>query len=165
MEDNLFYIPNVLNLDFSLKKINSALTNQIKAIIQRQYSEKIQNLWRQFLDLSFQVEQSLPLAVKRKEEYLISDYIKIMDFKCISRGNLLGEQLVDYLNVIHFLCGISCFVLFNIFSFFTLNELSDVIRTCNLEGHKLLLIESREPKYSLKYEKRIIIDEDLCEIY
>lgn len=165
ISDNIVVITDFFDLDFSLKTLNSALNAVVKSTLTNNYLDDIHKLTEYISELSFSIESNLPLQVKHKDEYSVSDLVKILDFHCSSSEEDTLGQLVDYISLHKKLLGINCFVLLNAFEVLDKNDFEALIHTCRLEKLGILFLESRIPEFELTEEKRIIIDKDLCEIF
>lgn len=73
------------------------------------------------------------------------------------------EKILDYMELVREFDGDKLFVFVNMRSFFEDNEIEEFFDSAILHKYNVLLIESMEHK-RLKNEKRLIVDEDLCEI-
>lgn len=73
----------------------------------------------------------------------------------------LPEKIIDYMELVREFEGERLFIMVNVRSYFTDEEMASFIETAINHGIKILLLESTErPK--LKNEIRLTVDKDLC---
>lgn len=89
--------------------------------------------------------------------------IKAMGISIADDYSSLAEKLLAYMELTRDLLNKKLFILVNVRGFIPFHELQRLVDTALLREHKLILVDYIEyPK--LNQEKRLIIDEDLCEI-
>lgn len=165
IEKELFIIMDLLNPDFSGKKISLALNQSVKRIASRvDFDEPVREIACKIQNLAFLLEQDLPDSVSHKEEIGVAELIKILEFKCVNQSDSLVETIVDYMDLLAGLCGITAFILVNANVYLDISEINSIAHDCVMKKRSLLFIEPFAPQKSLAYETRIVIDKDLCEI-
>lgn len=75
----------------------------------------------------------------------------------------LGEKLIDYFELVTEYDKVKLYLLINLRSYISDDEAENFIETVISRGYQVLMIESSEHPL-LKYEKRYIVDANLCEI-
>lgn len=93
----------------------------------------------------------------------ISNVLKMAGLHFVEEYKNQLEKLIDYMSLIREYENEKLFILVNMRSWFSDDEMDLFIRTALVHKYRLLLVDNKE--YSrLSSEKRIIIDQDLCEI-
>jgi len=77
--------------------------------------------------------------------------------------DLLGEKLIDYFELVYSYDKEKLFILVNLRSYICDKECNLFMETVLNHGYHIIMIESHEYD-RLEFEKRYIIDKDLCEI-
>ena len=93
----------------------------------------------------------------------VSNVLKMAGLHFVEEYKNQLEKLIDYMSLIREYENEKLFILVNMRSWFSDDEMDLFIRTALVHKYRLLLVDNKE--YSrLSGEKRIIIDQDLCEI-
>ncbi|MDY4611076.1 MAG: type II-A CRISPR-associated protein Csn2 [Sphaerochaetaceae bacterium] len=166
LSDHLIIITDIFHLSFDQKKITTKLNSELKALLVSETCfEEAGILSSKLLDFAGTLEQLLPYPLCHTDTIDLGSLLKLLAFQCRSNQETLIEKIVDYMKILHDLCGISCFIFVNLKTLFTSNELESFIQTCFLEKHHILFIESTVRKKCRKEEIYVIIDNDLCEVF
>lgn len=89
--------------------------------------------------------------------------IKAMGISLADDYTCLEEKLLVYMELARDFLNKKLFILVNIRGFISLQNLQQLVDTALLREHEIILVDQVEyPR--LKQEKRLLIDEDLCEI-
>ncbi|MEA4977002.1 MAG: type II-A CRISPR-associated protein Csn2 [Methanomassiliicoccaceae archaeon] len=102
--------------------------------------------------------------LKVTDEINISNILKSLGVKFIISGESLLESICDYLAVVTKYSKIKLFIFVNIKSYLNSEDLSLLYDHISYQKQKVLFIEGCD-SHSLKGERIIIVDEDLCEIH
>ena len=89
----------------------------------------------------------------------------LINFRPTVSFDSLVEKAVERMKLLHEICNISVFVLVNAFSYFTNDEIYNLIEEANLEKHNLLFIDSTDRQGTELSLVKVIIDKDGCEIF
>ncbi|MGN0504388.1 MAG: type II-A CRISPR-associated protein Csn2 [Ruminococcus sp.] len=91
----------------------------------------------------------------------IGSVIKASGIEICDEYNSLGEKIIDYLELVQEFVGKKLFVTVNLRSYISDKEAELFMQTALLHEFNVFMIENCEHK-RLSYEKRLIIDADLC---
>lgn len=94
-----------------------------------------------------------------------NDLIKALGFQVNTVYDTPLEKIAEYLSLFSEICKVKGFILLNLMSFFSLEEINLLIEDSQKKGISLLLLESRvvEDFKPIKAAKIILIDSDKCE--
>lgn len=97
------------------------------------------------------------------EKLSMQSVIKAMGISLVDDYSCLEEKLLAYMDLVRDFLGKKLFIFVNVRGLIPYHNLQKLVDTALLREHELLLIDNAVyPK--LKQEKRLVIDEDLCEI-
>ena len=153
------FIPFEINKKSHLNKIISELEK--KAISNEFYAQTVDLMGRfekLLTDISFDLSCDLNYTKIDIGALIKSAGVEINpDYTC------LAEKIIDYFELVTEFETVKLFVTVNLRSFISDNEASEFMKTALSHEFNLIMIESSEHSL-LPYEKRYIIDADLCEI-
>lgn len=97
------------------------------------------------------------------EKLSMQSVIRAMGISLVEDYSCLEEKLLAYMDLVRDFLGKKLFIFVNVRGLIPYHNLQELVDTALLREHELLLIDNAAyPK--LKQEKRLVIDEDLCEI-
>lgn len=165
IHDRMVVITDPLNVDPSNKRVSNAITQQIKdLIISSDFFKEANDLVAHMERFADSVEDSCRLNVFH-QDYEIANLYKILDIHLQVEFENELERVLEYMNVLHDVCGIDCFVFVSMFCYFNQEELSTLVREAIANKHNLLFIEGLEPSSVPEQTRKVIIDKDLCQIF
>ena len=97
------------------------------------------------------------------DKITVQQLLKSVGISIILESEKLTELLYSYMQLVREFIADKLFVFVNLRSFVSQRELQLFVDTVIMHGYKMLLFDNRDYPV-LKGEKRIIVDEDLCEI-
>ena len=106
----------------------------------------------------------MPYLLQCNQEGNVTDLFKQLDVKFETNPENLLEKLIDYICVISEVFGKKVFVLVNMKSYFTKDELNMLYKKMFYEKIYLLLIENHDNNDIIEEERVTIIDKDMCVI-
>lgn len=166
LSEHLTLVTDIFNISFDQKRITTKLSSELKSLlVSENCFEETGFLTSKLLEFAETLEQLLPYPLCHTENIDLSSMLKLLAFQCRSDQETLLEKIIDYMKVLHDLCGISCFVFVNLKTILTREELESLIQTCFFEKHHVLFIESTVREIYIKEERCVIIDNDLCEVF
>ena len=95
-------------------------------------------------------------------EYDVSSILKAVDFKFKYDYMSIAEKIIEYMLLVREFENDKCFILVNLRNYINNNEINDFYKTVLYNKLKVLIISANDYPCS-EYEKKIIIDKDLCE--
>ncbi|MGI6687498.1 MAG: type II-A CRISPR-associated protein Csn2 [Christensenellales bacterium] len=93
----------------------------------------------------------------------ISALLKAAGVQLETDQSSLCAKVLDYMELVEEFDGQKLFITLNLRAFVSEEEIGSYMETALGRGHSLLMIENRDYR-RLSCEKRLVIDEDLCEI-
>ena len=99
------------------------------------------------------------------EQIDVSNLLKLIGFSVRTEYENDFEKILEYMNVVHDVCGIDDFALVSFFSYFSIDEINILVSDASANKHNLLFLESNQPTFIPAETKMIIVDKDGCEIY
>ena len=126
-------------------------TNEVLANINR-YSEKVKDAF------------TYPITNSEAEA---AGLIKLLNFSLAYDYENELEKLLEYMNMMHDICKVPAFVILNLFSYFSIDEVRTFCNEARLHGHSVLLVDSNlsVSEQSLEFLRKIIIDVDGCQLF
>lgn len=153
------FVPFDINQKSLLSKIYTAIEKE--AVNENYYlrtQELLQNMENYILDLAF----VLPCDVYCSK-LNIGNIIKSLGLLLQKENYSLIENLLDYMDLTCQLDREKLFVFINLRSYLDDEEMECFFKTAKKHDFKIFLVDNCE-KRKLNFEKRLVIDEDLCEI-
>lgn len=165
IEKKLELITDCFQLDINNRKLQNKLYSQIETLAmgEKFYIQTMELLScvETFLDdLICDVDYS----VVKTKEIDAAALTKCVELRFDFEGGSLAERIADYLAIARDFLGITCFVIVNIKSYLSADELYALYKQIAYQKYHVLLLENVEREVSLPEERVCIIDKDLCEI-
>lgn len=151
------------NFDINNKKIINTLYSTIEKdtkineidIIAKSYKKIEKIIKNKLKEFNFDIEI--------QNEFELKEVLKLFKVNII-KNNLLIDNLLILVDTIKFCASDTILIFINLKSYLTNNELEEFYKYCIYNEIRVLLLDSKAYGINLKYEKKIIIDEDLFEI-
>lgn len=151
------FVPFDMNKKALLTKITAKL-NQLA--VTEQFYERTQELlteWEKYL-----IELSMELIGNFEFSKISADsLLKAAGLQIDDQYDNLGEELLDYFELVQEYEGRKLFVLVNLRSYMSDDDMEEFMENVLVRGIQLLMLEGAERKV-LQSEKRYIVDADLC---
>lgn len=141
------------------KLIKSAILERLNELDNFDLMSKINQA---IIEINEKVIVSVDLDLSFDDEFDYEKLIKISNFK-VKEDSILIEKLYSYINLFIKLKNIKLVIFVNLFDYFSEKEIDELIKQLRYNELCVLIVSSHE-KYHLENAKRIIIDNDLCEI-
>lgn len=163
---NVLIISDFLNLDYNNKKyINHLYKKLIDLVnglefqnIKYELENKIYNFLLKLKDYS-----DYPIDFNDELNYI--DLFKAFDVKFEVDSNLYIENIINFIDICYKLNLMKCVIFVNIKNFITKDECYLIYKELMYKKIPVILFENHD-RYTLnEYERKIIIDNDLCELY
>lgn len=159
---NVYFIFDILNIDFNDRKILNKLYSSIKVSL---YSDlavrnKLEICLRDafnLLDLSL---LEFPFEFTYKPDPDIEDLFKLYGIRIYNEGQSFMEKILYLIDLISLLDLCKVLIFCNMKSFFTDVQIEEIYKHIIHNKLNVLLIEGIITEKALKYEKRIRIDLD-----
>lgn len=155
-------VTDYFNFNFDSKKISQAIYKSIEATM---LGEEKENLMKSYSKIKSTIEkilfkQDLPITIK--QDFSVEDLIKMFKL-CIENKKELLDNLFLLLDIEKSI-GINKLIVFiNLKDYLSREELIELYKYSLYIGLNILLIDSRAYGTTLKYEKKLIVDENLDE--
>lgn len=165
IHNRLVVITDPLNVDPTNKRVTTAINQQIKdLIISSDFFKEANDLVAHMERFSDSIEDSYRLNVSH-QDYEISNLYKILNIQLQVEYENELERVMEFMNVLHDVCGTDCFVFVSLFCLFDQEEIATLIREATAYKHNLLFIEGIEPDFIPEQTRKVIIDKDLCQVF
>ncbi len=162
-KNSICFIPDLFNIEFSsafIKKIYNDLSVYAASYLGEEIAE-LKSVSLAFLE---KLSSEYDFEFDFKEEFDIIDFFKIQNFKPALRRENMLNTFFDFLILSKKYSAIECFVVLNLHSCFTADELSALYKELTYHNIRLLSIENKKCFDTLFNEKVYVLDEDMCEI-
>ena len=183
VEDGLFILSEdgvEINIVNSLSIITDPLAFDIN---DKRLSNKVQSLLKSFVVSSemFEQTQSILSSLEKYGEHVRDEFAYPLSYEEVDSTSLIKalsfrlefdyqneiERLLEYMNLMHDICGVSVFVILGAFSLFSIDEIKALCNDCRLHGHAVLFVEgaSAQVEIEMDFLRKVVIDADCCELY
>jgi len=153
-------------LDINNRKIIGKLYEEIKhATISSELLLKWHQLYPAISRLLDELIDDFNFHLEYIDEIDIKDFLKFMNVRFVADNASLIEKVIDYMCLHHNIVGTKLFVLVNIKSFFTEEQLKYLHEQALYQKFHLLLLENHDSDVKNGLEKKYLIDKDSCVIY
>ena len=156
-------ITDVFSLDFSAKRF-SAKINQQAIAASADYDSLTAEIFEKLNALAGEIITSVNYEITYSSPEDISGIIKVLNFSIDSESLNLPEKLFEYIKLCRDFFGKKLFVVVNIKSCLSSEELILFCKSICYEKFDVLFLESFQRDFADEHEKVRIIDADLCEI-
>lgn len=155
----------LFNFEINSKKITNLLNKKIQTILQyNDYFEKIIKIKSQINALINDIKFDSGLALDCSEELDINMLFKSAGMHICEKSEKLLEKLINYVDVLFELKKISVLIVVFLHNILSEDEILSLLKHCEYKEISLIAIENNNPSITLLNEKKVIIDNDLCEI-
>ena len=165
--DNIEMITDPLFFEIEDRRIISKMQRQLAAAaVAEDMFAQTQEIIASLSRYAENLKDVYPYPVSYAEPE-VAAIIKMLSFHVAHEYQNETEHLLEYMDLMHDICGIGCFVILNAFSCFSLEELSELSESCRYKGHSIAYIESASSCSDLRidFARKIIIDPDGYEIF
>ena len=165
IKDNIDIIFNPLDFDVVSKKAASRINAMFKEhmVNEDNYSKSIEII-SDICRYAEDIITDFPYQLKY-DDISVDSLCKMINISVLEDYESELEKLLEHLNVSNDILGISCFIVVNINSFFSQEEIQNLVNECFSLKHNLLFICNTQCDYKIEGMETIIIDQDGCEIF
>lgn len=165
IKDHFEIILSPFSISFSEKRLTTKLQNLIKEhMTSESHYVDTSTIISTIEVYADKVSSDFPTDIEW-EPIDVSGLLKLISFSIRTEYENDFEKVLEYMNVMHDICGIDNFALVSFFSYFSLDEINSLIHDATSNKHNLLFLESQQPSFIPSETKMIIVDHDGCEIY
>lgn len=160
---NCLFLHNYFDLDLNNKKIISEINSQVSDVFKsKDFIDDFYKLNSLFVSINDKIIDNFDFKLEYDSDLTYDKFIKLAGFKIASESRFV-ERLMSYIKIYTSLKKTKLVVFVGLSGYLSLDELMQFLKELNYLNLKCLLIESHQ-KYNLDFVKRVIIDDDLCEI-
>lgn len=165
MNKEVLMVLDVFNIDYNSKKILSKIYELIEEKIVMNQDLEIDNKIFELRNYIVEEINELPFEFIMKDEIKIMDILKMYSLKIDSDNyNKLTEKIEFLIDIISTLKIAKILIIPNMKLFLTDEEVVEVYKYSLYNNVNLLIIERNDRK-KLKYEKKLVIDEDFYDYF
>lgn len=165
MNKEVLMVLDVFNIDYNSKKILSKIYELIEEKIVMNQDFEIDNKIFELRNYIIEEINELPFEFIMKDEIKIMDILKMYSLKIDSDNyNKLTEKIEFLIDIISTLKIAKILIIPNMKLFLTDEEVVEVYKYSLYNNVNLLIIERNDRK-KLKYEKKIVIDENFYDYF
>ena len=161
ISEEVFCIYQVFDLNISDRKIMNQIFKELTENANSQLYRSTSELQTHLINYMDSVIQSVSYHLEYQESLDLKALFKMMGVSVGKLSGTLLERLVDYLSILHRICGISIFVIPNLKYYLSEEELQELYKFARYEKLFLIIIEGLQSQI-LQYEKSWIFDKDYC---
>ncbi|MBO5287519.1 MAG: type II-A CRISPR-associated protein Csn2 [Clostridia bacterium] len=161
---NIEMISNVISLDTeSNKRIISGIVKELTAIGNNEELNSVMNMYNGINFCVASIIEKLGEEITYDDINDISQILKLYNVRPDTSGLSAGEALLFHMKLCEKYLKKRLFIVINLHSFFVKEEIDLLFKNIIYEKYNLLIIERYDIEAS-RYEKKRIIDADLCEL-
>lgn len=165
MNKEVLMVLDVFNIDYNSKKILSKIYELIEEKIVMNQDLEIDNKIFELRNYIVEEINELPFEFIMKDEIKIMDILKMYSLKIDSDNyNKLTKKIEFLIDIISTLKIAKILIIPNMKLFLTDEEVVEVYKYSLYNNVNLLIIERNDRK-KLKYEKKLVIDEDFYDYF
>lgn len=157
------FITDMFDVDFASKKISSKLSAEAERI-SMDYANETLSLLQTLNEYAELISNSIDFPVKYSFVENAEKIIKLLNFTIDNENMTFPEALLTYMEVCRGFLGKQLFIFLNLKNFLSDIEFELFCKTAAYEKFRILLIEAFDSGKISEYEKKYIIDNDLCVI-
>lgn len=163
LEKTSVLLDNPLAADCNEKKILTKLYKELSEQAKTSLYEECTQVNSHVVDFLEKLFATVPYHLEMELDMDIAGLLKLYGVKIETDGADVLEALIDYLRAISSICAIKLVWILNLKQFLTEEQVWQLYEFCFYEKIYLINLEGQK-NYSLKQEKCVIIDKDLCVI-
>lgn len=158
------FLPDPLRLPLRDKKLLTKTNAELENIANEKMYLELLELQEHLMAFAERLSAETEFAFSFTDEISASSWLKLLDFtpRYEERESDL-ENMLLFLQLCQKYLWIQCFVLTNLYVYFTPEELEPFLKSAALHQISLLLLESSIPA-AISVAQISIVDKDLCEI-
>ena len=155
-------IIDYFNIDLNDKKTLNAVIKYVKENIDVLNYDKLLRSYQRLCTLFSSSLENIDIPINIEEDINIDNIIKLMNIK-INKEDSILKNLFIFIDVINELKNYNLLILVNLKQYLTKEELNEVYKYAIYNNVALLLIDNTSYGIPQKYEKKLIIDDNLEE--
>lgn len=156
------FIPLIFDLNINTKKNINALYKILKSIYYDKLTSDIELLKSKAKGIIESIAMDFDLELSISNEISCDDLFKVLNLRFLDEDGSLVERFIKYCFVVNELQKINLFIVMNLHSYFSKDELVLLKHELNNRNIALIDIEYASPQSNSEGEKRLIIDDSLC---
>lgn len=161
-DDSVICVENPLILEINSKQNINALSRIVKRSYLDDLKEAVQLIEDALTNAVGKIRLDFGVELTSEVDLKAEDVFKIANIRFEEESASSIERLLRFLCVQNELHGNDVAVILSLRSYFTDEEIKQLVRETRYRGISIIDIENHNPKSFISDEKRLIIDEDLC---
>lgn len=163
LEKTSVLLDNPLTADYNEKKILTKLYKELSEQAKISLYEDCIQVNSHIISFLEKLFATVPYHLEMELDVDVTALLKLYGVKVESDVADVLETLIDYLRAISSICNIHVVWILNLKQFLTEEQVDQLYEFCFYEKIYLINLEGQK-NYTLKQEKYVIIDKDLCVI-
>lgn len=106
--------------------------------------------------------EKMPYPVKYKEEWNVSELLKVYGVELEETFEHIDEKVFDYIRLMNQVCGTKIFITLNLKQYLTETQLLELYKLAGYSKIQLVLIEFQMHDKKLEGEEVYVLDKDNC---
>lgn len=159
---NVYFIFDILNIDFNDRKILNKLYSKIKISLDSdtEVRNKLEIYFRDVFNLLDSVLLEFPFEFTYKTELEVEELFKLYGIRLYNEGQSFMDKILYLIDLISLLDLCKVLIFCNMKSFFTDIQIEEIYKHIIHNKLNALLVEGSITEKPLQYEKKIRIDLD-----
>lgn len=164
-QKNVCFVQNALLFDFKNKRLQNKINSDMAQMINEVYFVEFEKLQSLLSQLVCKFSENFDFEFFSSAEITPQSIVKFLSFEPkFDNADSPLDNLLFYIELFSKYLDIKCFVTFDLFVYYDLNELSELFKSLKLKNIFLLDIENKSPCCKTDDFVVSIVDESLCSI-
>jgi CRISPR type II-A-associated protein Csn2 len=161
IQSKISIIYNYINFEFDNKKIINNILDKINSNLDEKDEEEINKIYKKLKSIYTNIIKEIDLELEIEEDFSIQDISKMMKPRIVNKNNLI-DNLLLLIDIESELKIDELIIFVNLKGYLDNEELTELYKYAIYKNINILLIDNN--KYiTNKFEKKLLIDEDLIE--
>ena len=162
LSNKISIIIDYFNLNFNDKKYITKINKIVEKSVSDEECLKLSNLYKKMCKCFNRAFNEIDIELNINNDYQLEDIIKMFEIQIKEKETFL-DKLFLLIDINGFLKVNSLLLFVNIKDYLSDNELIELHKYIMYKKETVLFIENKLSHNMIKYEKKLIIDEDLVE--
>ncbi len=156
------FLGDILNLNYSDKKLITKINSNLEDIANSLYFEEVLEIKRKLLSLCIELSGKMDFDLDFADDIDTLSLIKLCSFTLKDDAENTLEKFLRFLKLMRDYLGIECFIIQNLCLYYSNACLTEFFNTIYSCGINIIDIEHTVPEIKLNSVDMVIIDKDLC---
>lgn len=164
LEDNIFFISNIFQLELNTKKNINALYKKLTSLYKYKINDDLLEIKNKCESIVEEISVDFDIRLNIGTSIDITDLFKIMNISFLEDYNDIKEKLIKYMLILNEINGYKIYILYGLHQYFTDSEINDIFTELKYHDISLINLEIYNNFNKGISESIKILDVDYCSI-